>query len=540
MTRGLQVGARIDGGRILVDEKPVLLLGGELHNSSSSSSRSMAPRWAGIVEAGCNTVLAAVAWEQLEPEEGRFDTTAVDALLEGARTHGLRLVLLWFGSWKNGMSTYVPPWVKADRDRFPTQHLGGRSSSVLSPFSQSNRDADARAFAALLAHLHRVDAQGTVVMVQIENEVGSLGDSRDRSPAAEQAWRSPVPEGLLALLRDRPTPVSQQLRVQLDSAAEVGANWADAFDEGESTDELFMAWHLASYIEHVARVGRAEHELPMYVNAWLSAEEGGADALSGGNSPGDYPSGSPLPHVAAAWFAAAPTIDFLAPDIYADEDEAWLQRFAEVSPVIFVPELHRSRRGLETIVHAIGSHRAIGTAPFGIDELEDDDRRNLRRLYTQLASIAEDIIDAQGTGRIRGFVVRPGEPHPIELGGFRLNITPDIRLDERIEVPNVGYGVVVLLDDGRFVVAGHGFLVWPQTLDGQPAVMHTVHELDPAVPFGRASELPIVRWLNGDEILHGQAIWVTGEPLRAWPNGIPLSTPISGPISFTLLDPEAP
>src|SRR6185312_7101465 len=165
------------------------------------------------------------------------------------------------------------------------------------------------------------------------------------------------------------------MRVSLASAADDTLTWSEAFGGDETTAELFMAWHLASYIEQVAAAGRAEHDLPLYVNAWLDASsDGGATGLSGGKQPGTYPSGGPLPHVAAAWHAAAPSIDFLAPDIYAPDADTWLRRYRAVTPALFVPELHRSQQGLAAIFLAIGEHGALGTAPFGIDELTDAER----------------------------------------------------------------------------------------------------------------------------------------------------------------------
>ena len=86
--------------QLMVDGKPYLVLGGELHNSSSSSRDYMRKFWPQLEASGMNTVLAAVEWSLVEPEEGNFDFTIIDNLLEDARAHNLRLILLWFGSWK--------------------------------------------------------------------------------------------------------------------------------------------------------------------------------------------------------------------------------------------------------------------------------------------------------------------------------------------------------------------------------------------------------------------------------------------------------
>jgi hypothetical protein len=53
------------------------------------------------------------------------------------------LIFLWFGSWKNGVSTYPPLWVKTDLKRFPrAQNKEGESLDILSAFSEVNLKAD--------------------------------------------------------------------------------------------------------------------------------------------------------------------------------------------------------------------------------------------------------------------------------------------------------------------------------------------------------------------------------------------------------------
>ncbi len=189
--------------QLVVDGKPYLALAGELRNSTTSSQAYMQPIWPRLTAAHLNTVLAAVTWELMEPREGRFDFTAVDHILKDARENNQRVVLLWFGTWKNGKSTYDPIWVKTNQTRFPLiQNEQGQSLGTLSTFSDANRDADSRAFGALMRHLRAVDgSKHTVLMMQVENEVGVLDTPRDFSPAANQAFNGPVPkesDGLFA------------------------------------------------------------------------------------------------------------------------------------------------------------------------------------------------------------------------------------------------------------------------------------------------------------------------------------------------------
>ncbi|TMB78051.1 MAG: glycoside hydrolase family 42, partial [Chloroflexi bacterium] len=189
--------------QLVVEGKPFLVLGGELHNSSSSSLEYMRPIWERLVALKLNTVLAPVSWELIEPEEGVFDFSLVDGLIQDARRHDLRLIFLWFGSWKNGMSSYIPLWVKQDYRRFPRVELqNGQTVEVLSTLDEANWQADARAFASLMHHIREVDGgDHTVIMMQVENEVGVLGDSRDRSGAANRAFAGPVPQELIDQLQ---------------------------------------------------------------------------------------------------------------------------------------------------------------------------------------------------------------------------------------------------------------------------------------------------------------------------------------------------
>jgi beta-galactosidase GanA len=488
---------RIQGSatQLIVDGAPFLILGGELHNSSSSSLEYMQPIWERMTAMHFNTVLVAVSWELIEPEEGHFDFTLVDGLLRDARSHGLRLILLWFGSWKNGMSSYIPLWVKRDTARFPRATLAGRTAEVLSTLAEANWQADARAFAALMSHVRDVDSeQHTVIMVQVENEVGVMGDSRDRSALAEQAFSQPVPQELISHLIAHRDLLGLELRNSWEAAgAHQNGTWAEVFGASPTTDEYFMAWQYARYVDHVTTAGKAAYSLPMFVNAWLSHQEPQ-------HLPGDWPSGGPLPHVLDIWLAGAPQIDLLTPDIYAPNFEQWCQRYTRRSNPLFIPEMRRTEDGARQVFYAIGQHDAIGTSPFAVDSLPDPGNSPLAQSYAALQQVAPLILANQGQSATAGFLLNLEHPNVTrQLGGYELEIALDTIFIFKAEI---GYGLIIATGPETFVGVGSGFQVTFRPLTPGPAIAGIA-----AVDEGeyRAGAWVPGRRLNGDENAQGVA-----------------------------------
>jgi hypothetical protein len=430
--------------QLIVDGKPFLAVSGELGNNTASSLENMQPVWARLVAGNLNCVLAAVSWAQWEPSEGKYESALVDGLIQEARKNNLKLVFLWFGSWKNGTSSYPPVWVKQDFKRFPRiQIKGGKSIELLSTFGDATRDADARAYRALRRHIKLVDGQQhTVLMIQVENEVGVLRDSRDRSPAANKAFAGPVPKGLMDYLQKNKDTLAPELRqVLAEQGNKTSGAWEEVFGPGKPdsvdmpiqtssppmsreehdtawrkltwpVDEIFMAWNYARFLNKVVTEGKAEYPIPMYVNGWLQQPNMAW--------PGTYPSGGPLPQVHDIWRAGAPAIDILAPDLYLQYFDEVCERFTRNGNPLFIPE---TGSNAVNAINAFVKFNAIGYSPFAI-ERGAGPNSDLAAAYRLITSMASAIAAQQGKNRMAAVRLNQGDPElKLSLGDYTLNLT---------------------------------------------------------------------------------------------------------------------
>ena len=477
--------------QLMVDGKPFLILGGELHNSSSSNLDYMKPLWPRLAAMGLNTVVTPLSWELIEPREGSYDYALVDGLLAQAREAQERVVFLWLASWKNGMSSYAPAWVKQDSKRFPRVVVHGHEVEVLSPLSSATEEADARAFAALMRHLTEVDARHTVIMMQVENEVGVLGDSRDRSDAANRAFYSAVPAELTSYLQAHRETLYPSLRALWEvNGAKSSGTWAQVFGDTPKGDEIFMAWHYARFIQAVAAKGKAAYDLPMYVNTWLGSEEA---------KPGSYPSGCPEPWVMDVWRAAGTALDIYSPDLYAAEFVEWCRRYHRAGNPLFMPEARGGSTGAANVFYALGEEAGIGFSPFAIEDATDP-KSDFAESYQALDSIAPMLAEHQAAGDVHGFVL--SKQHPavdFTMNGYALHVQLDDLFGDRAEN---GYGLIMGEGKDQFLGVGRGFKV----------AISAANEGDRPVGIGAVDEGAFEdgRWepgrrLNGDENDQGQS-----------------------------------
>lgn len=346
-----RIAKSANGAQLIIGGRPYLILGGELGNSSAGTAaqaESILPR---LAQMHLNTVLMPVAWEHIEPIEGTFDFSILDHWIAIARDQHPHLVLLWFGSWKNSVSSYAPQWVKRELKRFPRAvSADGEELEILSTLESATRDADGTAFARMMRHLRQADGdQQTVLMVQLENEVGYLGIGRDRSVEANRLFAGAVPADLLQKLERERDDLSPELKAHFKAA---GRSWRQVF--GESANEAFMAWNYARYIEAVAAAGKREYPLPMYANCQLPAP---------GERAGEYPIGGPHPDNLAIYRAMAPSIDFYSPDIYWPNFEYWIDRYRFAGNV---GVCSRSEDGYCAVQRALCLRRSQGFRLFSV------------------------------------------------------------------------------------------------------------------------------------------------------------------------------
>lgn len=495
--------------QLIVDDQAFLLLGGELRNSSASNLDYLEGLWPTLKAAELNTVLAPVEWDQIEPVEGRFDFTVLDGLLKQARAHDTRLVLLWFGAWKNSMSTYVPAWVKRDSERFPRARTrAGVAQDILTPFSAATLAADTAAMRAMLAHLKQVDPQHTVLMIQVENEIGMLPEVRDYGVAANAAWRGPVPAALTSYLAAHKDSLQPGVKARWESrGSRAAGNWAEVFGDTVETEEMFQAWHYATFVEALTAAGKAVYPLPMYVNVALNRP---------GKRPGEYPSAGPLPHLFDIWKPGAPSVDVLAIDTYFPNFSHWAKQFKRPDNPLFVPEANHAERpdaGADAF-YAIGEHDAFGFSPFAIDDIKDG-KSSLPQAYRVLKQLSPVINQHQGGGKVRGFKapvsfegVVDTAPQTVTMGGYTLEVSFNAPWEklEPSAVQNRG-GLAIQIGEDEFLVAGSGLTIVFGNADGDGRMVGIEKAVEGGYQNGRWRE---GRWMNGDETHQGRHIGLRG------------------------------
>ena len=521
--------------RIIANNKPMMMIGGELGNSSASSPEDVKRTFSHLRTMGLNTVLVPLSWELIEPQEGSFDMSSLDVILAEARRNELKVVLLWFGVWKNSMSCYAPEWFKRDVKRFPRAHTPeGKPVEEASSLSKNVLEADKRAFCHIMEYLRDHDArEQTVIMVQVENEIGMIEVPRDYSADATRMYYSAVPKQLTDFLKKHQKSLHPYLKERLQPQAKANANWPQLFGDDIYTEEIFQTWTYATYVEQIAKAGREIYNLPMYVNVALNSRD---------RKPGQYPSGGPLAHLVDLWHSGAPSIDVLGVDIYDKGIKTWLSKYHLPNNPLFVPEIRLEDKDAMYALYAFGHHGAMGFCPFSIEDyplttttnahdwkqmdLSQDDQLNafsivgsslspLVASYQLLRQAEPLILERQGTKDMDA-VLLDNEQREAEIvtpDGIRLTVKHSYTLGwepgaKDTEWPEVAC-IILRLGKEDYLVIGSGVVV-----TFSPAESSTTWQKgDECIGLAKCEEVTlvdgkqnIVRYLNGDQTHQGRHV----------------------------------
>lgn len=471
---------------LFVEGHPYLILGGQIHNSSAWPSE-LPQVWKSLAALHANTVEAPVYWEQIEAQPGRFDFANVDQLVKGAREHNLHLVLLWFGTWKNGNMHYVPEWVKTDSKRFPRViKADGEPIDVLSANSRGNLEADKVAFATMMRHLKAVDGnEHTVLMVQVENESGIIGSARDYSPPANAAFAGQVPADLLAVVHKEP------------------GTWSQVF--GAEADETFQAYHQARYVNEIAAAGKAEFAIPLYINVWISYPPAELPERRIPIPGIQYPSGGAVQKFVGLWRALAPSVDMIGPDIYSSDSEfaqEVMRAYQRPDNPLWIPETGRNDNFGKFLFYALG-RGAIGFSPFGVDQrgwnaLGEDVGKAHASNFALLGPMSGEIAKLNFDGRLKTSVEEPGQARQdLDFGSWQATVSYGFPQRDGQRPPGTsdahGAALVAQLGPDEFLVTG----------------------VDASVSFRVPGRLPGLRMqiLSAEEGSYENGVW---KPVRLW------------------------
>lgn len=487
--------------QLIVDNCPYLILGGELGNSSASSPQDIERIFPKLKRMGLNTVLVPAYWDLIEKQEGTYDFSLVDHAITQARANDLRIVFLWFGAWKNSMSCYAPLWFKQDYKKYPrVRTQTGKPLEIASPFSDNVFQADSKAFKAFMRHLSETDGdKHTVIMVQVENEIGMLESARDYSEEANRLFQSAIPEKLADYLVKNKKTLHPWLAGKWQKAGgKTEGNWQEVFGTDLYTDEIFMAWHYASYVERMIQCGREAYNLPMYVNAAMNSR---------GRKPGEYPSAGPLAHLIDIWHCAAPGIDLLAPDLYDKGFTGWTAQYKLHNNPLFIPEIRLEPNDGVRAFYVFGEHDGIGFSPFSIEDAPDRPSYQLTQSYLKLKELMPLITRYQGQGAMKGLLFDQTEKERTLAWDNTLLICKHfftLPWDSRATDGSVwpeGGGLVIRMAENEYLIAGSGIVV--EFKSKEEAALSTAQAKlgeDGFVLEGEGRQASAVRWKNEKRI----------------------------------------
>lgn len=373
---------------------PFLVTGVQAHNSSTGTP--LIKKAIQVVrEYGGNCLEAPVYWYRLEPEMDHYDMSLVKGLIDEVREAGLKLIILWFGTSKNGHPNYVPEYIKRDSK---TYHIAkgsdGAPVASLSPHCTATLERDEKAFGKLMEFLKDYDDKTrTVLAVQIENEMGYANTDMDYSQEAKEAYLQEIPECLKGIVLEGSGTE--------DLGNEASSPWRKQF--GRYAHEAFSAWYHAKYIGQIAQTGKNIYDLPMLTNVMVGEngyEEAGLC----------YNAGAAVGRMLDIWKAGAPALDFIGPDIYNQNRREYTRickRYDRPDNPLFIPEspLFGEANAMNALLTA-ADFGAIGICCFGAEHALDaegklkDSCRDMAITMRTIANMAPFLIRYRKKGNV--------------------------------------------------------------------------------------------------------------------------------------------
>ena len=488
--------------QLIVDDKPFLILGGELGNSTATTTENMKTVWPKLKTMNLNTILVPVYWELIEPQEGKFDFNLYQDLILDARKNDIKIVFLWFGSWKNSMSSHAPAWVKLNQEKYPrVKDNSGRSQEILSSFSENVLQADKKAFENLMRFIKEFDAKDrTVIMMQVENEIGMLPSARDYQTLANEAFKKDVPAELTQYLTiHKEHLVPEFLNIWKTNGYKTTGNWEEIFGKGLHTDEIFMAYYYSKFANNITEAGKKIYPLPMFVNAALNRA---------GREPGNYPSAGPLPHLMDVWKAAGTAVDFLSPDFYNPDFKHWCDLYTRQGDVLFVPEHVFDNTAAAKALFTIGHYEGMGFSPFSIESTQKPDEEPLGKMYGLIKELTPLITSNQGQNKIKSVLLSKTESETIvRLGKYEFTCKHDYTLSwtpgARTETWPMSSAIIIQTAENEFFVAGTGVVITAKPRENKDLNIGLL-KVDEGNFIN--NKWTIKRHLNGDQTHQGRHI----------------------------------
>jgi len=400
------------------------------------------------------------------------------------------------------MSSYAPSWVKKDQQRFPrVKDDKGKSHEILTPFSEENLQADSKAFRALMKHIKEIDEnESTIIMIQVENEIGMLPSARDYHPLANKKFSENVPAEFIDYLKkNKGNLIPEFSDIWAKNGYKDSGTWEEIFGKGLHADEIFMAWYYSKFVNTIAEAGKAVYPLPMFVNAALNRP---------GKLPGEYPSAGPLPHLMDVWKAGGSAIDLLCPDFYFPNIKHWCDLYTRQGDPLFIPEHIFDKTVPAKAAYVFGHYEALGFSPFSVESVNNPEDESLGKVYNLLNQLTPVITANRGRNKIEGVLLDKEMQESIfRLGDYEFTVKHSYTLGYEAESKNDTWetagAMIVQTDENEFYLAGSGVAVTFKNIK-HPDLIVGILKADEGRFEGNSWK--IIRHLNGDQTHQGRHI----------------------------------